>query len=352
MVASLNTSHLIIFIMKKISYTFLFIVLFLSCEKEVDVFVEPMETLPILNCIFTDDSILDIKLLLSNSLTQISEAEISVFEDDTLCYSDSYSELLADKGRSFEKIANKNYEVCIKITDYKDLKAIGHIPSPVKFRISEFEDSIGYNKYNLLKSSITIEFQDPEYQENYYEISIRRTVDTSSLILIDTTALLFEIDGLTFAEIKKKDLVDEQLTIFSSESSIIEEGFSDQINGSENFYSALSFSDKLFNGLKKELKIEMFPYYSGSYGTTTYFIPSRKFHIELRSISRDYYLFRKTQRAYYHNLSTFDLWKNPSNYVEIYSNVENGLGLFAGYSAFNETFIIENQKPDEINQIY
>jgi len=83
------------------------------------------------------------------------------------------------------------------------------------------------------------------------------------------------------------------------------------------------FSDELFNGQKYTLQINR---------DLGYGIPQK---IILRSVSRNYYLYRKYWTRHYYNQTTDEsglrgiIYKGEAQ--PMYNNIENGYGIFAGY---------------------
>ena len=90
------------------------------------------------------------------------------------------------------------------------------------------------------------------------------------------------------------------------------------------------FSNELINDSVYTLSLNDF---SGSYNVEQNFDP---FVVELRSVSFDYYRYKK-QYYLYHNGKYGDIM-SPSVPVELYSNIENGFGIMAAYSSvFSDT---------------
>lgn len=58
-------------------------------------------------------------------------------------------------------------------------------------------------------------------------------------------------------------------------------------------------------------------------------------YIEIKSVSKDFYLYQKTLKEYYNSIN------NPfSEPAEVYSNIKLGYGIFAGYNSVIDTFTI------------
>lgn len=104
------------------------------------------------------------------------------------------------------------------------------------------------------------------------------------------------------------------ITGFSSESPILP-GNSDPFGESENYYfDDAFFTDNAFNGGSATIDMDAF-------------ISSEFITVQYLHCSEEYYLYKRTLQNYIENDG------NPfSQPVQIYSNVEGGLGIFAGYS--------------------
>jgi hypothetical protein len=57
------------------------------------------------------------------------------------------------------------------------------------------------------------------------------------------------------------------------------------------------------------------------------------FTVELRTVNYEYYQFARRLYMYNESLNNNDM-SGVIIPVQVYSNIENGLGLFAGYSSF------------------
>lgn len=104
------------------------------------------------------------------------------------------------------------------------------------------------------------------------------------------------------------------ITGFNSESPILP-GNSDPFGESENYYfDDAFFTDNAFNGGTASIDMEAY-------------LGSIYFSVQYLHCSEEYYLYKRTLDNYIENSG------NPfSQPVQIFSNVEGGLGIFAGYS--------------------
>nr|MDA3823724.1 DUF4249 family protein [Bacteroidales bacterium] len=91
----------------------------------------------------------------------------------------------------------------------------------------------------------------------------------------------------------------------------------------DNYIAKLYFSDEIIDGQKYQLKLE-FEDWNASY--------EREYFVELISMNKAGYLYRKSVREFIN--SSGDPFSEP---VLIYSNIENGFGIFAGYSTVHKS---------------
>lgn len=108
---------------------------------------------------------------------------------------------------------------------------------------------------------------------------------------------------------------------FESSSVVVKEsnpnGFSTEV---------ITFNDDLFDGNKTTIRISFYAYKSTR--SDLEIDPENRIHIDLRTITKEYFLYKRTFR-----LSEENLGGPFSESVQIFSNVENGLGVFAGYQS-------------------
>lgn len=91
-------------------------------------------------------------------------------------------------------------------------------------------------------------------------------------------------------------------------------------NGTTTLCDEVLFTDVTFENTKKTMQVEL-------YALNTDFITDPRFEIELKHVSKDFYLFHVSSRL---QQNTGD---NPfGEPVVVYSNIENGFGIFAGFS--------------------
>jgi hypothetical protein len=316
------------------------LVLSTSCDKEVDILIPESEIKLVANSIFTPDSTFKVYLYKSNSEDSVTNALIEIYQDNELIDNIEYCDSVLYKSNQISFEERTVYSLNISVPGFPLITASDSIPSAVPILEMNHFDSTGINTNQYVFSSFELSFKDPAEERNFYEISILREADTTNLILRDTSISSFIFWGTDWVQNSKEQLYRENLRLFSPDQSIVSEGFDEQIHYFLN-QETLFFSDELFNGEQKYIQVNYLPYYSG-FRSFYYYVPTRKFTVHLRSISENYYKFRKSEKAYFTYKEQFELWKGAGDYVQIYSNIENGYGLFAGYSTSIDSIVVIN----------
>jgi hypothetical protein len=146
-------------------------------------------------------------------------------------------------------------------------------------------------------------FNDPESSQNYY--------------LIETYSVN------EYLVIKNSDTTDYELDTTKQYMILTDEVFQ---NGGSPWREQGLFNDLLFNGQNKSLEIEIPNYnetgneigYQWSYKTLS-------LRLYLHNISKSYYYYRTSLELY--QSASGNPFAQP---VQVYSNIENGFGVFAG----------------------
>lgn len=143
-----------------------------------------------------------------------------------------------------------------------------------------------------LDASVEVMLTDPAPEENYYELSV------------------FKLDTVYPDEDSLNTEVFMHYLYISSDDNAVDEGG----DGARH----LLFKDELFAGQSYRVKVDF-----EDYGVSRYEV----FFIELKSLTRASYLYKLTNKAYQNAVN--DPFAEP---VQVYSNIENGYGIFAGFA--------------------
>lgn len=282
-------------------FVFTFVV-FTSCETVVDMKLPEQPPKMVVNSFFTPDSLIMLHLsksqfvLKNQELKPITDGEISLFENGK--YIGKFTHI--NKGfyylPGFFPKENVMYTLNASGAGLKSVEAIDFIPT--KPLINRIELSNSYYEGENYKDFI-VYIQDKAEEENYYMVDLlgKRydyVYDTLTYDIIDSVEVYERVGFMS------QDLV-----------------FEDQGASSQAI-----ISDKLFNGSIYPLRLSVSAYYFDEYSNMGYFEMS----VQLRQVSKAYaqYVLTYSKNRY------SDPFSQP---VQVYTNVTNGFGIFAGYSS-------------------
>jgi hypothetical protein len=262
----------------------------------------------VINSFLRNDSI--VVLILSRSghinsgeIERLENAKVLLFQDNLL-----FDSLLhTDEGIyvSNKKVSeNHSYNVSA-FTENRTLYATDYIPSKPEVLSLIRKDKAGYTEDSYY-GSLEIVLVDEILQRDFYEI---------------------EIGYLSFTEKKNFILYPNSRT--------------DKVILNENlpFYGRAGpfpFSDEVFNG---DTITIVFNYHTPRLilnGIEQELDPDYILRVKIRKTSKNYYLYRKSVITHFDGQQP-DFWNGIGNQINIHSNVEGGLGIFAGYSEVIDT---------------
>ncbi|PID93403.1 MAG: hypothetical protein CSA95_07970 [Bacteroidetes bacterium] len=289
--------------MKRIFLTLLTIPLLFSCTKIIEFDGEVSKPKLVVNSIVTPDS--TFKVNVSESRFFLDNAPMKKIEDATVKILSQEGTLLAtlshtDKGNyegELKPTINTNYRVEVVAPNFDKASAsMSIVPS---IPITSFDTLSVFEEYDF-NLSTTIHFSDPGNERNYYRV--RGDIQ------------LMEIDPET-GELRE---LERYIPWFYIDDPVINgAGDDDFVENEYNPYNL--FNDDLINGKAYSLTIPLHLYGSGNI-----FIV----HLFLESLSEEYYTYLKSVSEYQES------GDNPfTEPVPIYSNIENGIGFFGGYSS-------------------
>lgn len=287
---------------------FLVLVLLTSCLREVDLEVEQIPHLLVVNCFFTEGEAFRVnvsRLAAYTDLTNRSIADARV----TITSNGKYTGTLIHTGKgnytnpSVVPEPGKLYQLTVEAEGYPMATAQDSLPLPVFVdsviftpKAGKFDDGIDYNQYSVWFRDIP--------GKTWYTIQVMNA---------DSSDGEWSYGGFE---------------IFSTDPVISAEGMS-----GEDLKRWFAFSDTLFSNQLYGLKINL----GDSYSQTD------KARILLVSGTFPYYQFLK--RLLKHEpYSSEDPFK-PYNPVPLYSNIKNGLGIFAGFRC--QPYDLDIQNPDK-----
>ena len=302
--------------MKKNIFLIIIVLLIISCEKEVVIPIEYTQQKLVVNALFCTDSLWEVELSASKyiydtvDISYINNAQITISD------SDGNSFLLTNMDNGIYKSTNeqpeigKIYTLNVSHDDYDNVSASNQLPGEIaidniSWEEPTFVDGDIYRKINLT-------FQDSP-EDDYYLIRIN-------------TGLWEYFENY---ETGKLDSVYFEFSIPL---------MSQNINPNENDKwpeTTLSFTDNVFNGTQYTIDLLM-PEYYFTWEEKEIDIGIEKIYISMSKISQEYYWYSSSYRAYLESQNA--MFAQPT---QVYTNIENGLGIFAGYSTTLDSIAVE-----------
>jgi hypothetical protein len=286
--------------------SFLFVLLLCGCELVVDI-DEPFEHAQlVVNAIFTPDSVwlADISLnqsALSNTPFQkVDNAFVVVYQNgtpvDTLFYITN-GKYKSDTGKP---LVNTEYEVKVTVPGYETVSSNAKaIPSPAQLTGVDMFES---NQENDLVTTLTLKFKDDPVVANYYEI-------------------LVEVEREYY------DYFANNVIIWRDRVGI-EPSDAPPGDGNENMREEILRDDILFNGKDVHLSFR-----------TRSLQNIKNLSVILHTLTDDYFKYKTTSQL--QDDTAGDPFAQP---VNVFNNINNGFGIFAGYS--QSTFIQSRPQPE------
>ncbi|RLD60911.1 MAG: hypothetical protein DRJ01_08895 [Bacteroidetes bacterium] len=302
--------------------SFLLLLVFSSCSKIVDIDIPDNEKHIDVIGLMNSDSILKVNISKSVSILQstevsyfnnnssntsnidfVSNATVKIYENnvykDTLSFTE-YGNYIAN----FKPVVGNTYKIEVDVPNCEQVDAENNIPEKVEILSIDTSnvsnDSFGDDE-DILRCEIT--FSDPPDVENYYLLNVSGKI---------TYSWYDEYDDSLYV------MVDSSFIDFDTNDPIIDQD--------AKIDNAIIFNDDVINGKTYTLNIEIDKYYSDS--TMLYF--------NLFSVSRDYYLYRKSISMQKYGGGPF------TEAVTVYTNINNGVGIFAGTNKSTYSILARN----------
>lgn len=303
--------------MKRIVTIVLAIVMCSCHENLVDLDIEKSAPKLVIGGLINSDSSVIIKVtktvhaLQTDAEYGVKDATVLLYENETLKTQLFYDPQITDSEvddvyRSedgFTPSSGNVYTLRVNAEGYREVNASTRIPE--KIPIADFQASSTPVQVGEFLNGVNAQmtFQDAPNETNFYSIVIREEYKVYN-----------EYDE--FGEpIESKGFVTETL------SKALIPRFDDKIefDGKSNFqFNVLYLSDIAFNGQLYTFKFLMHAPNSGG-----------KLTVFLNHITKEHYQYGTTSQ-----LQQLESTENPfSQPVQVYTNIENGLGIFSGYGA-------------------
>lgn len=283
-----------------------------SCEKIIDINIPEGERKIVVNGLVNPDSLIRINLSRSLSVLETNEfvylegANVQVSKDGSLLG------ILTEQPNGWYVLpghypeAGSVYGLEVSYPGLASVSANATLADPVSF--SEIDTTYQASDFFGGSYQLSFDFQDPDGR-NYYALSIT------------ATHKVFDYETLSYLD---------SLTTYSVYFNFLERGDGIQSafveDGAVTYYgSKVFFSDDLFSGQIMDVDIEI-----GSY--SFFDADTVRLDVSLEHVSEPFYLYAISSGKYDQTAG------NPfSEPVSVYTNIENGLGIFSGYSFFRRS---------------
>ncbi len=354
----------------KQNYILILFSLMVSCTKDLELSYEKPDQTLVVNCLFSEDEVWKVTLTRvkpygDQSDTYVDDARVSIVPDNKDTIHLEYSKD-GVYGSNEKPISRIQYQLVIRDSKGKTITAQSSIPARpvisdikpstqkttyfsnanlsdymvmatdfkikgndqpnfVRFRLSTFNTKWGYLRYMVTKETI-LALREKKFSEDY--LSELGKLIGVSMSYYQHSRRIYEIG-------KRYELPfnGDEIAISNLKEIKVTTRYDD------SFQSGYLFSNSLgFNNVSKDIW-NVVGEYQGLKDVSLFvtYIPvlnkgsqpdfKEEYWLEVTGMSEDYYKYQKT---YIKQVETKD---NPfASVIEVYSNITNGVGIFAGYN--------------------
>ena len=276
-----------------------------NCTKEIEFDAQDIAPRIVVNSLFTNDSIWaahisrSVGVLETTSYTTINDANVNIFDANanlvtTLTHQGNG---LYTSPTGLTPQANQSYTIEASASGYESVNASNSIPSAVPIYQLDTVTSTNSDGETILEATIT--FQDPPNISNYYMLEVYVTGTWINEEEQDTIEIREPL------QISCDDINVETVNRFN-------------FGGFENTYLYLMVKDQNFDGENYSLTFSVINYAE---------LKDMDLFGEIRLVN--------TSEEYFNYLKSFNMYQRTINNpfatpVQVYSNVNNGMGIFAG----------------------
>ena len=291
--------------MNKITFLTI-IVLSTSCIKEVDYLAPTFTSQLVLSSIINPDSLIKAHVGKTISITDTSSAivenaSVLLFENGVLIDTLDYQSDGWYVSNVYPQVGF-NYRLETIHPNFSSVSAECKVPPPPQLDSLFFTVGETLDQEGLPITRFTLRLNDPDPNVNYYELILYSGNPLDPMIQPIPSTRITQLDDPTLIA-----------------------------DANWNYApSTLFFSDALFNGMSGEVSFNM---KWGGYPTAG----DSPYYIELRNISSSYYQYLKSWSVHRFNQNSTQNTQDPltllfqGDPVELYTNVNNGYGIFGAY---------------------
>ncbi len=307
-----------------------FAVIFSSCYKQLEIEFPENEPLIAVSCLFTKDRsfIVNVNKTIgfNDSVShKITNATCKLYANNQFIENLTHSsDGFYTSPSNYKPDYNTVYKIEISSEDLPVVSATNQLPTPVQIINLTKQDSVMFGEDGKYLHQLDITIDDPAEINNYYEFTIIAyyKLDYSEVWWLDSTELA-EVD----TSYRTRTRVPQSQDIVLKNEGLL-----------DYYPRTFPFSDELFNGQTYTLNINyLLPSSSAGWDDTEInLITDYQLIVAVRSVSEDYYKYKKKLIIHQENQNS-DIWNGIGEPVQMFSNIKNGYGIFAGYTTFIDT---------------
>lgn len=275
-----------------------------GCRKEVNIDLDDRDKKIVLNSILSQGDPILVNLSLSKGILE---------DDYPMDYIENGLVILSKNGVAIDTLSHDSngnyiskfqpetaiYEIDVWSPQYNKVHTSTEIPSPVSISSIDTASVTGYEQrfdftYEYQALECRLKITDPPNETNFYLLSVENEVH-------DSLSGIFKLP-----------------VYYRSPDPVLASDKNNYVSLPGGDYGAL-FTDEIFNGTTYRLVIHVERY--------AFMEGYNKMVFKLHSLNRELFLYLKSLELY--NQSKFGAFSEP---VQVYSNIENGFGIFCGYS--------------------
>ncbi len=292
----------------------LIISFFIACQKEIEVEYPKLESKLVINSLFTPDSLFKVRVTKSSGMNNtlddiVQDAACEIWSNNQLLETLRYTKNGFYISELLKPDVGKSYTIKVSHPNFKMATATSYVPTKTSFSII---DTVNFEEVDYLNETCffgtTLQFDEEKQQDNFYEIIVK---------------------DIKYKNRKKENLDYERyVRRYKSKDIIIQNEEIIEYNP-----NTIIFSDKKITKQTCDLKFSfelgvLYTYPKGIYrhNAVVYFV----------SASQDYYKYKKHLIKHKANQQS-NIWNGAGDPVVMFTNVENGYGIFAGYQISLDT---------------
>lgn len=284
---------------------FVLLILFsvsVSCTKIIDIDLPNHESKLVINSLFTRGERIAVNISRSASIIGgippgVFGASINLYRDGTLVETATSSDSLFLAG--FGPVENGVYTIEVSSPGFETVTATDSMPSKTFLNYAESTDEVWIDEIGMRHKLLKLGFSDNDPDKNYYELKLKVRFLSRNYPSQDSSYVtkLANIGGIMHPVLAE----------------------------SEQYYALIKgflFDDSKFNNTDCNLEI-----FAGIMNNKS---DEYELIVELNSVSESYYNYKK-QLGIYLSKEDGDIFEGIPNPVNLFSNIEKGYGIFAGY---------------------